>query len=58
MNKHIFNVGDKVRVPKWAAVSGRYNKGVITYKNGANVMVKLNYKDVMCHLYINEITSS
>ena len=56
MKRYIFKVGDKVRVPKWMAVYKRYNRGVITYKNGANLLVKLNYKGVMCHLYINEVT--
>lgn len=56
MNKHKFTVGDKVRVPKWMAVHGRYNRGVITYIDGANVLVKLNFKSVECHLYTTEIT--
>lgn len=56
MKKYIFKVGDKVRVPKWMAVHGRYNRGVITVKDGANVLVKLNFKGVICHLYTNEIT--
>lgn len=56
MKKHIFKVGEKVRVPKWMAVHKRYNRGIITLVDGANVLVKLNYKDVVCHLYITEIT--
>ncbi len=55
MKKHIFKINDKVRVPKWMAVSGRYNRGVITYKNGANLIIKLNYKSVECHLYTTEV---
>jgi hypothetical protein len=48
--------GDKVRVPKWMAIGGYYNRGVVTYVNGANVLVKLNFKGVICHLYLNELT--
>jgi hypothetical protein len=54
MNK--LNKGDKVRVPKWMAIFGRYNRGVVTHVNGANVLVKLNFKQVICHSYINELT--
>lgn len=56
MKKHIFAVGDKVRVPKWIAVSGRYNRGVITLVDGANTLVKLNFQGVVCHLYTTELT--
>ena len=50
-----FNVGDKVRVPKWMAVGGRFNRGIVTLKDGGNVLVKLNYCGVVCHLLINEV---
>jgi hypothetical protein len=56
MKNHTFAVNDKVRIPKWMAVYKRYNRGVITYRNGAYLLVRLNYKNVMCHLYINEVT--
>lgn len=49
-------VGDKVRVPKWMAISGYFNRGVIERINGADIYVKLNFKGVICHLYPNELT--
>lgn len=53
---NMFNkVGDKVRVPKWMAVHKVYNRGIITHVDGANVLVKLNFKGVICHLYTTEV---
>lgn len=37
------------------AVYGHYNRGVVTLKDGANLLVKLNYKGVVCHLYTTEV---
>lgn len=48
--------GDKVRVPTWMAVHGRYNRGVVTYASGAELLVRLNFKDVVCHVYTTEVT--
>lgn len=47
--------GNKVRVPKWMAVHKVYNRGVVTHVDGAHVLVKLNYKNVICH-HINVVT--
>jgi len=55
MKRHTFKVGDKVRVPQWATLHKRYNIGVITYRNGADILVTLNYKNIIWHLYVSEV---
>ena len=51
----LVKVGDKVRVPKWIAIGGRFNRGIVTYKNGGNLLVRLNFRGVECHILINEV---
>lgn len=55
MKRHIFEVGDKVRVPKWMAVGNRC-RGIVTHRDGANLLVRLNHCGIMCHLYVTEVT--
>lgn len=55
MKRHIFQVGDKVKVPKWMAIGNR-NRGIVTYKDGAHLLVKLNHQGIICHLYTTEVT--
>ena len=53
--RYIPKVGDKVRVPWWMAISRHFNRGVITYVNGGNVLVRLNFRGIECHLLITEV---
>lgn len=48
--------GDRVRVPQWAAISNVYCRGKVASCDGVNVMVRLNYRGIKCHHYVNEVT--
>jgi len=50
----IFKVGDKVSL-KHGIIRGRYKRGTITSINGGYIYVTLNYQDIVCEVYSDEI---
>ena len=49
-----FNEGDKVRIAM--PIHGRYGRGVIEKILWHDVYVRLNYKNILVHRYLNELT--